>query len=127
MTPLELLVAAFLIFGSMVALLSAIGLLRFGDVYLRMHASTKAATLGIGFIMLGTALYFGETLITIKLVALLAIYFFTSPTGTQVLARAAHISGTPMVKETWIDELSEENVNLIRPEGKAVIEQQPKS
>ncbi len=107
MSILEIFVAIFLILGTAIRLLSSIGLLRFGDVYLRMHASTKASTLGIGFILVATALYFGEALITIKLVALLVIYFFTSPTGTQVLAHAAHISGAPMVKETWLDELKE--------------------
>lgn len=123
MTPLELLVAGFLILGSLVALLTSIGLLRFGDVFLRMHASSKTATLGIGFIMVGTALYFGEPLITIKLLALLAIYFFTAPTGTQVLARAAHISGAPKVKQTWIDELDEHNKEQSRTAEPLVIDE----
>jgi multicomponent Na+:H+ antiporter subunit G len=105
MTLVEVLVAILLILGAVIRLLSSIGLVRFGDVFMRMHASTKASTLGMGFILMGTALYFGEALITIKLVALLVIYFFSAPTGTQVLAHAAHISGAPMVKETWIDEL----------------------
>lgn len=105
MTPLEMIVALFLLIGTVIRLISSIGLLRFGDVYLRMHASTKASTLGIGFIMVGVAVYFGEPLLTIKLTALAAIYFFTSPTGSQVLARSAYIARSPMVKETWIDEL----------------------
>jgi multicomponent Na+:H+ antiporter subunit G len=104
--PIEIVIAFFLLFGAAIHLLSSIGLVRFGDVFLRMHASTKASTLGLGFIMVATALYFGEALITIKLIALLVIYFFTSPTGVQVLAHAAHISELPMVKETWIDELA---------------------
>lgn len=103
---LEMVIAFFLILGAAIHLLSSIGLVRFGDVFLRMHASTKASTLGVGFIMIATALYFGEPLITIKLIALLVIYFFTSPTGVQVLADAAHISKVPMVQETWIDELA---------------------
>lgn len=109
MTPLEMLVSFFLILGTIIRILSSMGLVRFGDVYLRMHASTKASTLGIGFILFGTALYFGDALITIKLFALLVIYFFTSPIGTQVLAYAAHVSGAPQVKETWIDELAEDS------------------
>lgn len=104
--PMEIVIAVFLIFGAAIHLLSALGLVRFGDVFLRMHASTKASTLGVGFIMIATALYFADALITIKLLALLVIYFFTSPTGVQVLAHAAHISELPMVKETWIDELA---------------------
>jgi multicomponent Na+:H+ antiporter subunit G len=105
-TPLEIVISFLLVVGAAIHLLSSIGLVRFGDVFLRMHASTKASTLGVGFVMVATALYFGEPLLTIKLIALLVIYFFTSPTGVQVLANAAHISEAPMVKETWIDELA---------------------
>jgi len=115
MTPLEIGITLLLILGAIIHLLSGIGLVRFGDVYLRMHASTKASTLGIGFILLGTALYFGDALITIKLLALLVIYFFTAPIGMQVLARAAHISGAPEVKETQVDELPEHFADSYRP------------
>lgn len=113
--PLEIVISFFLVIGAAIHLLSSIGLVRFGDVFLRMHASTKASTLGVGFIMIATALYFGEPLITIKLIALLVIYFFTSPTGVQVLAHAAHTSKVPMVQETWIDELSAHPSEKIEP------------
>jgi multicomponent Na+:H+ antiporter subunit G len=106
---MNVVIGLLLLLGALVMLLGAVGLLRFGDVFLRMHAGTKASTLGIGFIMVGAALYFGDALLTIKLIALGVIYFFTAPIGAQVLARAAHIAHAPMVKETWIDELSEPN------------------
>lgn len=125
MTPLEILITVCLILGSLVALLASVGVLRFGDVFMRMHASTKASTLGIGFIMLGAVFYFGEPLITIKLLALLVIYFFTSPTGTQVLARAAHLARTPMVEETWIDELAEHRAARSAANAQATTDQQP--
>lgn len=102
----QLLIGGLVLLGALIMVLASVGLLRFGDVYLRMHAGTKASTLGMGFMMVGAALYFGDALLTIKLVALGAIYFFTAPTGAQVLARAAHIARAPKVKETWIDELS---------------------
>ena len=107
MTIADVLIGGFLLLGALIMVLASVGLLRFGDVYLRMHAGTKASTLGIGFVMIGAALYFSDALLTIKLIALGMIYFFTAPTGAQVLARAAHIAHTPMVKETWIDELEE--------------------
>jgi len=103
----DIVIGLVLLLGALIMVLSSIGLLRFGDVYLRMHASTKASTMGIGFLMIGAALYFSDALLTIKLFALAVIYFFSAPTGAQVLARAAHIARTPMVKETWIDELEE--------------------
>lgn len=103
----EILLSLLLLLGVAIRLLSSIGLLRFGDVYLRMHASTKASTLGVFFILGATAWYFSDPLITIKLIALLAIYFFTAPIGTQVLAHAAHVANDPKVKETWIDQLED--------------------
>lgn len=105
----ELIIALLLILGVVIRLLSTFGILRFGDVYLRMHASTTASTLGLLFILSATALYFADSLITIKMIALFAIYFFTAPIGTQVLAHAAHVSGVPMVKETRVDQLAEDS------------------
>ena len=105
----EIIVSFLLIAGTMIMVLSSIGLIRFGDVFLRMHAATKAGTLGISLIMIGVALFFSDPLITIKLFTLMGIYFFTSPIGSQVLAHSAHISQVEMVKETWIDELVDAN------------------
>lgn len=103
----EILVSAIIIIGACVMLTASIGLLRFGDVYLRMHAATKASTLGICLIILGVGVFFTEPLVIIKLLALGAIYFLVSATGAQVLASASHAIRMPMVKETWIDELAE--------------------
>jgi multicomponent Na+:H+ antiporter subunit G len=88
MDTVDGLVAVLLIVGVIIRLIASIGMVRFGDVYMRMHASTTASTLGLLFILVATALHFGDALITIKLIALGAIYFFTAPIGTQVLAHA---------------------------------------
>jgi multisubunit Na+/H+ antiporter MnhG subunit len=71
-----------------------------------MHVGTKASTLGAGFIVVATALHFGEVLITVKLIALLVIYFFTSSMGIQVFAYAARVSKVPVVQEMWLNELA---------------------
>lgn len=105
MDAIDVLVAVLLVVGVVIRLIASIGMVRFGDVYMRMHASTTASTLGLLFILAGTALHFGDALISIKLIALGAIYFFTAPIGTQVLAHAAHVSGAPKVKETWVDQM----------------------
>lgn len=103
----EIFVSALILLGACVMLLASIGMLRFGDVYLRMHAATKSSTLGVGLIIVGVGLFFTEPLVIIKLLALGAIYFFVAATGAQVLASASHAIRNPMVKETWIDELAE--------------------
>jgi multicomponent Na+:H+ antiporter subunit G len=102
----ELVVTTLLVLGTVVMLLASTGLLRFGDVYLRMHAATKASTLGIGFIVFGAAAYFGDTLLTVKLISLTALFLLTSPIGAQTLARAAHTAGAKKVEQTWIDDLA---------------------
>jgi len=103
----EFLTAAALLVGTVVMLFSSVGLLRFPDVFMRMHAATKASTLGIGFILISAAIFFGDGLVTTKLVALIVIYFFTAPIGAQVLAHGAHRARTPMSDQTWIDELDD--------------------
>jgi multicomponent Na+:H+ antiporter subunit G len=116
MTLLEITVTIMLIIGTIVMILGSVGVVRFGDVFLRMHAATKSSTLGIGFIMVGVAFYFADPLITIKLAALTVIYFFTSPIGAQVLAHAAHVARVPLVQETWIDDLASSHYTDIEPE-----------
>jgi multicomponent Na+:H+ antiporter subunit G len=107
MNIVEILVSFLLVSGATILLLSSIGLVRFGDVFLRMHASTKAGTLGISLIIIAVALFFSDALTTIKLIALMGIYFFTSPIGSQVLAHSAHIYQVDVVEEMWIDELAD--------------------
>ena len=46
----------FILLGAAFALIAGIGLFRLPDVYLRMHAATKAGTLGAGLVLLALAL-----------------------------------------------------------------------
>lgn len=107
MTINEVIVSILLLIGTAVMLLGSFGVVRFGDVYLRMHAATKSSTLGIGFLMAGVAVHFSDTFVTAKLLALVIIFFLTTPVGAQTLARAAHIARIQLVKETHVDALGE--------------------
>jgi multicomponent Na+:H+ antiporter subunit G len=101
----ELLVAFFLLTGVFFTLVAAIGIVRLPDLLMRMHASTKAGTLGVGLIMVAAAVYFGELGITAK--ALVAIFFIllTAPVGAHVIARAAYFVGVPLWEKTEVNEL----------------------
>ncbi|MCH8498413.1 MAG: Na+/H+ antiporter subunit G [Marinobacter sp.] len=88
---LELVIAFFLLIGALVALLGSIGLARLPDFYTRLHAPTKASTLGVGCTLLGSLLYFSfinegisvqEGLITLFL-------FVTAPVSAHMMAKAA--------------------------------------
>ncbi len=93
------LIYAFLAVGALFNALGAVALLRFPDVYTRIHGATKCTTFGSIFSILGVAVYGiaqgGGAGGTMAVRAFLALVFLllTNPTGSHALARAAHRSG----------------------------------
>jgi multicomponent Na+:H+ antiporter subunit G len=86
--------------GSFFTVVGALGLLRMPDVYTRMHAASVIDTTGAGFLILGMCLQAGLGLVTLKLVFLLALFFFTGPVVTHALAQAClHESIKPVLSE----------------------------
>jgi len=83
--------------GSMFCLVGGLGLIRLPDMFARMHGASLIDTMGIGLILIGLMFQAGFTLITGKLVLILIFVFFTSPTSTYALARAA-INGDLVAK-----------------------------
>lgn len=79
--------------GSFFIVVGAVGLMRMPDVYTRMHAASVIDTAGAGFLILGLILQAGLSLITLKLLFILAIFFFTSPVVTHALAQATLAAG----------------------------------
>lgn len=77
--------------GALFFLVSAIGLLRLPDFYCRIHAPTKAASLGVILLGLASVLHSLEqgNLIWIEDLAIIFFLFLTVPVSSQVLARAA--------------------------------------
>ena len=77
--------------GALVFLVSAIGLLRPPDFFCRIHAPTKAATLGVMLLGLGAVLrsLAEGNLVWLEDLAILVFLFLTIPVSSQVLARAA--------------------------------------
>lgn len=75
--------------GSFFILVGALALFRLPDVYTRAHGTSIIDTAGAGFLILGLMLQAGFTLVTLKLLFLLAISFFTLPVIGHALARAA--------------------------------------
>lgn len=75
--------------GSLLAALGGIGLLRFPDVFTRMHAATKAATVGVIGTTFAAALEAGAVGGVLVLILVIALLFLTAPLGMSLLARAA--------------------------------------
>ena len=83
----------FLLAGSFFAVVGGLGVIRMPDVFTRMHASGVTDTMGAGFILTGLMFQGGLSLVTVKLMLILAFLWFSSPVSTYALARATLASG----------------------------------
>jgi multicomponent Na+:H+ antiporter subunit G len=75
--------------GSFFVIVGAAGLVRMPDLFTRMHAASVTDTLGAGLLFLGLILQAGIGLVALKLLFILALFFFTGPVVTHALAQAA--------------------------------------
>jgi multicomponent Na+:H+ antiporter subunit G len=80
---------ALLLAGGAFCLVGAVGVLRMPDFYTRVHAASVTDNVGAFAVLLGLALQAGPTLVTVKLVFIALLVFFTSPAATHALAKAA--------------------------------------
>lgn len=90
-----------LVSGAILAVIGGIGMIRLPDLFSRMHAAGVADTLAVALIVVGMMLQAGFGLNFAKLVLILAFIFFTSPTATHAVAKAAlHGGEKPRVAKT---------------------------
>jgi multicomponent K+:H+ antiporter subunit G len=99
---IELLVSVFLIVGSAFALVGAIGLYRLPDFFTRLHGPTKATTLGVGGIVIGSMIFFSNqgNGLSVHEVLITLFLFLTAPVGAHVLAKAAMQQRLPYTAKT---------------------------
>jgi multicomponent Na+:H+ antiporter subunit G len=88
--------------GCFFILVGALGLIRMPDIFTRLHAGGVMDTMGAGMILAGLMFQTGLSLVTVKLVLVLAFVWFSSPISTYALARAALKSGE---EPHWDEEL----------------------
>ena len=96
-----------IITGTILMVISAIGMIRLPDFYLRMSAITKAATLGLFLLLIGLAIYFNNLGLSIKSFVIITLILLTNPVGAHAIARAAYKNGTKLWEGNIIDELKD--------------------
>lgn len=103
---------ALILLGSFFTLAGALGLVRMPEIFTRMHAASVTDTLGVGFLILGMGLQAGFSLVTLKLVILLAVFLFTGPVVTHALAQAClHEDIKPLLAEDRRDTVRPAAIN----------------
>jgi multicomponent Na+:H+ antiporter subunit G len=79
--------------GCVLCMIGGLGLMRLPDFYSRMHGGGITDTLGAGLVLIGLMFQGGLTMVTVKLVMIMAVLLITSPTSTHAVAKAAFTSG----------------------------------
>lgn len=98
---LNILTIIFLLLGTFFIFSGSLGVFRFPDVYTRLHAATKASTLGIACILIGAFifLYVEHQVVSGKLLLAIVFILLTAPVSGHMISRAAHNSGVkPITK-----------------------------
>lgn len=114
---IDIAAAVVLLTGAVFVAIAAVGLLRMPDVFNRMHAATKAGTLGAGLILLAVAVAFAEGGVILR--AVLAIFFLvvTAPVAAHLIGRTAYRTGVPLWAGSVVDEWSGEAARSTDADG----------
>lgn len=103
---IEFIGGVIILFGAVFALVAGVGLARLPDLYVRMHAATKAGTLGAGLVLAAVALEAQSLEVATRAIAGLVFLFFTAPIAAHLLGRAGYLAGVPLWSKSSMDELS---------------------
>ncbi|MGA2774821.1 MAG: monovalent cation/H(+) antiporter subunit G [Candidatus Omnitrophota bacterium] len=98
----------FIITGIAFDFFGCLGLLRFPDIYNRLHSSIKCVTLGTSSILFGLFLYKGFSPTGVKALLCILFLLLTAPVSAHVLARSAHKSGVRLCKNSVCDKYAED-------------------
>ena len=103
--------------GAAFALLAAVGVLRMPDVFTRMQASTKASTLGLACLLIGTGLQLGDFGSFIRVASIGAFALLTTPVAGHVIARASYLADVPLWEGTVLDERRQDAAHTPGPDA----------
>lgn len=98
-TGTEFLLSALIVIGAAFTFVGSLGLVRFKDFYTRLHAPTKATTLGVGCLLIASSVFFSTTGEALSLHEILVsvFLFITAPISAHLLAKAALHLALPSV------------------------------
>ena len=106
---IEYLTGILMLTGSIFCLVAAVGIVRMPDVLTRMHAATKAGTLGTGLLLIAEAAFYRQLGISLRAATVIALLLLTAPVAAHLIGRAFYHSGEALSDRTWIDELKTHN------------------
>jgi multicomponent K+:H+ antiporter subunit G len=88
---IDILLSLLILTGAIFTFVGSLGLVRLRDFYTRLHGPTKATTLGVGSLLIASAVYFSvrEEGVSLHEVLVTLFLFITAPVSAHLLAKAA--------------------------------------
>lgn len=105
----EWLAFAAFIAGALFILISAIGLLRLPDLFMRMHASTKTTSMGFTLILIGVIVAFPAPGTVIKSLLIIIFIYLTTPLGTHMVGKSGHLLGIKQWRHAVRDDMKKKS------------------
>lgn len=106
----EIFSAILVVLGAIFMFIAALGVVRFPDLYTRMHAVTKASSLGTSLILISVAIFFNKLGTSLLALFLIVFIFLTAPVAAHLVARACYYINVPLWKNSVIDELKDSSI-----------------
>lgn len=100
----DLIAVAFGFAGTCLILVAGLGIVRMPDLLTRMHASSKAGTMGTALILVGVAIKSADLAIVMRVVLIIVFLFMTAPLAAHMIARAGYRRSVALSDETVLDE-----------------------
>ncbi|KTR05835.1 cation:proton antiporter [Aureimonas ureilytica] len=104
----NILAGIFVVMGAMFALVASIGILRLPDFYTRIHAASKAGTVGSVLALVALAIVSVQTAEVLRAIAAIVFFFLTAPISAHLLGKAAYSAGYRMWSGSVLDEMEED-------------------
>jgi multicomponent Na+:H+ antiporter subunit G len=105
MNYLTFIIAFLILLGVIFMLIASLGIVRLPDFYMRMSAITKAATLGLGLVLVAASIHFDDFGVIAKSFIIITFMLLTGPVGAHAISRAAYKQEVGFWGKTIIDEL----------------------
>ncbi|MEH0759230.1 monovalent cation/H(+) antiporter subunit G [Vibrio sp. 16] len=90
---MDIIVGGLLCLGTLFTLIASLGILRMPDLYTRMHAATKAGTVGLASLLLAVAIAIPDITVISRVIGTMLFIFITAPVAAHLLGKATQESG----------------------------------
>ena len=103
----EIITSILILAGALFMLLASLGIFRMPDIFMRMHAATKAVSMGMMLLLVALSVYFPTLPVILKSLAAIIFFYLTLPVSASLLGRTAREMGLKQWRRKNGDEPSQ--------------------